>query len=113
SQLINLGQTKTFGLSAVNEIHLSFMRSANTVGQPVGGVGPSLASQGFVTGPGTAGIVPLAPSIEGIENVTFNSYVIGTPITNLTQANNTFAAIDNVSKVMGNHSITPGIHSTL
>ncbi len=31
------------------------------------------------------------PSIEGIENVTFNSFVIGTPITNLTQANNTYA----------------------
>src|SRR6476660_3019400 len=85
------------------------MRNSNNVVQPAGGVGPSLASQGFVTGPGTAGIVPLAPSIEGIENVTFNSYVIGTPITNLTQANNTFAAIDNVSKVMGTHTLKAGV----
>jgi carboxypeptidase family protein len=109
SQLINLGQTKTFGATMVNELRLSYMRSANNVGQPVGGVGPSLASQGFVTGPGTPGIVPLAPSIEGIENVTFNSFVIGTPTTNLTQANNTFALLDNVSKVLGTHSIKAGI----
>src|SRR5206468_232549 len=53
----------------VNELRLSYMRSANNVGQPAGGVGPSLASQGFATGPGSGGIVPLAPSIEGIENV--------------------------------------------
>ena len=41
----------------------------------------------------STGIVALAPQIEGIENVTFTSYTIGTPVTNLTQANNTFAVI--------------------
>lgn len=109
SQLVNLAQTKTFGPSTVNELRLSFMRNANNVGQPLGGVGPTLASQGFVTGPGTPGIVPLAPAIEGIENVTFNSFVIGTPITNLTQANNTFAANDNLSRVIGSHTLKAGV----
>ena len=80
-----MGHTKTFGATAVNEFRLSYMRDSNNVGQPAGGVGPSLASQGFVTGIGTPGIVPLAPSIEGIENVIFNSFVMGTPITNLKQ----------------------------
>ena len=108
SQLINLGDTKTFGASIVNELRLSYMRSANNVGQPSGGVGPSLASQGFVTGPGTPGIVPLAPSIEGIENVVFPSFVMGTPITNLTQANNTYSIIDNFAKVRGGHTIKTG-----
>ena len=108
SQLINLGDTKTFGASMVNELRLSYMRSANNVGQPAGGVGPSLASQGFVTGPGTPGIVVLAPKIEGIENITFNSYTIGTPTTNLAQANNTFALLDNFSKVIGTHSLKMG-----
>ncbi len=73
-QLISLGHTKTFGPTMVNEIRLSFMRSANTVGQPQGGVGPTLASQGFQTGVGTPGIVPLLPKIEGVENVIFNSF---------------------------------------
>ena len=109
SQLVNVGDTKTFGASLVNELRLSYMRSANNVGQPSGGVGPSLASQGFVTGPGTPGIVPLAPKIEGIENIVFPSFVMGTPITNLTQANNTYSIIDNVSKVLGAHTIKTGV----
>ena len=109
AQLASLADTKTFGASAVNELRLSFMRSSNNVGQPSGGVGPSLASQGFVTGLGTSGIVPLAPAIEGIENIVFNSFVIGTPITNLKQANNTFAANDNLSKILGNHNIKAGV----
>jgi hypothetical protein len=108
SQLINLADTKTFGPTMVNELRLSFMRSSNNVGQPSGGVGPSLASQGFETGIGTPGIVPLAPSIEGIENVVFNAFTIGTPITNLTQANNTVTVTDNFSKVWGSHTIKVG-----
>jgi hypothetical protein len=109
AQLVNLGDTKTFGPSTVNELRLSYMRDSNNVGQPAGGVGPSLASQGFLTGVGTAGIVPLAPSIEGVENTIFNSFVMGTPITNLKQANNTYAANDNVSKVWGSHTIKAGL----
>ena len=112
AQLVNVGDTRTFGSTAVNEFRLSYMRNANNVGQPAGGVGPSLASQGFLTGVGTPGIVPLAPSIEGIENVIFNSFVMGTPITNLKQANNTFAASDNFSKVVGGHSLKAGIEAS-
>jgi hypothetical protein len=107
-QVLTLGDTKTFGPTAVNEIRLSYLRDSNNVGQPAGGVGPSLASQGFVTGVGTPGIVPLAPQIEGVENVIFNSFVIGTPITNLKQANNTFSGSDGFSKVLGNHTLKVG-----
>jgi len=109
AQLVSVAHTKTFGPTAVNELRLSYMRGANNVGQPSGGVGPSLASQGFVTGPGTPGIVVLAPSIEGIENVQFPSFTMGTPITNLKQANNTYSIIDNFSKVRGAHSIKAGV----
>jgi Carboxypeptidase regulatory-like domain/TonB dependent receptor-like, beta-barrel len=113
AQLINLGQAKAFGASSVNELRLSYMRNANNVGQPAGGVGPSLASQGFVTGAGSPGIVPLAPRIEGIENVRLNSFVIGTPITNLAQANNTYSGSDNFSKVIGSHTIKVGVGLSL
>lgn len=109
SQLLSLGNTKSFGSRTVNEVRLSYMRSANNVGQPSGGVGPSLASQGFVTGPGTPGIVPLAPSIEGIENTVFNSFAIGVPITNLKQANNTYSLSDTFTRVMGPHTLKAGI----
>jgi hypothetical protein len=108
SQLINLGHTKTLSANTVNEFRISYMRNANNVGQPSGGVGPTLASQGFVTGPNTPGIVVLAPKIEGIENLTFNSFTVGTPVTNLTQANNTYALSDNFSWVRGNHTVKAG-----
>ena len=111
-QLITLGHTKTFGGTTVNELRLSFMRSANTVGQPQGGVGPTLASQGFLTGVGTAGIVPLLPKIEGVMNTIFNSFVMGVPITNLAQWNNTFGLADNFSKVLGNHSLKFGFQGS-
>ena len=113
AQLISLGDIKTFRTSTVNELRLSFMRNANNVGQPIGGVGRTLASQGFVTGPGSTGINPLAPKIEGIENLHFKAFAIGTPITNLTQANNTYSATDNISKVVGNHTVMAGFQVSL
>ncbi len=112
AQLANFSHTKIFGATSVNEFRMSFMRNANNVGQPSQGVGPSLASQGFQTGAGTPGIVPLAPSIEGIENVIFNSFVMGLPITNLRQSNNTFALNDAFSKVIGTHSLKAGIEAS-
>jgi len=108
SQLVSFGDTKTFGATTVNEFRVSFMRDANNVGKPAGGVGPSLASQGFVTGVGTPGIVPLEPSIEGIENVTFNQFTMGVPITNLAQFNNTWGLNDIFSKVIGTHTLKAG-----
>ena len=109
---LGTGARRTFGPKAVNEVRMSYMRDSNDVGQPAGGVGPSLASQGFVTGVGTAGIVPLAPQIEGVENVIFNSFVMGTPITNLRQANNTFSANDSFSKVLGRHTLKTGVSAS-
>ena len=70
AQLFDIGDTKTFGANTVNEFHMSYTRDANDLGKPSGGLGVSLASQGFVTGAGTLGIVPGAP--EGVENVVFN-----------------------------------------
>src|SRR5580698_65664 len=93
-QLVNLSHTRTFGASSVNEFHISFMRDANNVGQPDGGVGPTLASQGFVTGAHSTGIFPLDTAIEGVETVAFNSFTFGVPTTNLKQFNNTYALND-------------------
>jgi hypothetical protein len=108
AQLLSLGATKTIGTTMVNEFHFSYMRDANNVGQPVGGVGPSLVSQGFVDASGKPGIYPLAPQIEGVENVAFNDFTIGVDTTGLKQANNTFQWIDNFSKVVGKHTLKFG-----
>jgi hypothetical protein len=108
SQLLALGDTKTFGATAVNEFHFSIMRDSTDLGQPVGGVGTSLASQGFVVGAGTPGIVPLSPETEGVESVNFNNFSIGTNTNQLKQANNTFQWRDGFSKVLGTHTLKIG-----
>jgi len=38
---------------------------------------------------------------------------MGTPITNLTQANNTYSLIDNLSKVHGSHTLKAGLQVSL
>lgn len=108
AQLLSLGLTSTFGTTAVNELRLSYMRTANNIGQPVGGVGPTLVSQGFVDAAGKPGIAALAPQIEGVENVSFNDFTIGVDLTGVAQANNTHQWSDNFSKVVGRHMLKVG-----
>ncbi|MGB6458711.1 MAG: carboxypeptidase regulatory-like domain-containing protein [Candidatus Acidiferrum sp.] len=108
SQLLSLGDTKTINPTSVNEFHFSFMRNANDLGKPLGGVGDSLASQGFQVGPGTPGIVALSPKTEGVESVGFNSFTFGTNTNELNQTGNTFQWLDNFAKVLGTHTLKFG-----
>ena len=48
-----------------------------------------MPSQGFVTGPGTPGIVVQAPQFEGVENLVFNTFTMGVTITGVNQTSNT------------------------
>lgn len=108
AQLISLGDTKVVGANAVNEFHLGYLRWANIVGQPHGGLGVSMASQGFVSGAGTPGIYVQAPQYEGVENITFPTFVMGVPVTNLIQVNNTIYLSDGFSRVFGSNTIKFG-----
>jgi hypothetical protein len=108
AQLLSLGDTKTLSANAVNEFHFSFLRDATDLGRPVGGVGTSLASQAFVVGQNTSGIVPLSPKTEGVESVDFNNFSIGTNTNELKQVNNTFQWRDGFSKILGTHTIKVG-----
>ncbi len=108
AQLLDLGDTKMLGTNSVNELHFSYKRDANDLGKPVGGVGVSLASQGFEVGQGTPGIVALSPKTEGVESVGFNSFTIGTNTNELHQTGNTFQWLDNFSKVIGTHTLKVG-----
>ena len=102
AQLLTLGDTKTLGSTALNEFRFSYLRDANDLGKPIGGVGVSLESQGF------PGIVPLSPKTEGVESVGFDSYTIGTNTNELNQVGNTFQWLDNFSKVIGTHTLKFG-----
>jgi Carboxypeptidase regulatory-like domain len=109
AQLLDLGDTKTFGPSAVNQFHFSYLRDANLFAKPVGGVGPTLSSLGFsgsFTTPG--GIGPVVPSLQGVPLMQFNSYNFGLPDGTTGQYNNTFEWLDNFTKIVGTHSLKFG-----
>ena len=108
AQLVSFGSAKTFGLNTVNDFHVSLTHNHNNVGVPHGGAGVSLASQGFVTGAGTPGIVVLAPQFEGVENMVFNTFTMGVTITGVNQTGDTLHLSDSVSKVVGSHTIKYG-----
>ena len=108
AQLIALSNTKTISATAVNEFHFSYMRDFTDLGDPVGGLGVSLVSQGFVNADGSPSIVPLDPKGQSVENVNFNGYSIGSAANELVQANNTYEVSDTFSKVLGRHSLKFG-----
>jgi hypothetical protein len=109
AQLFTLGDTKTINATLVNEAHISYLRDYNDLGQPIGGRGVSLASQGFVTPQGAPSIVPLDPEGQSVENIVFNGYSIGAAANELKQANNTYEVSDTVSKVFGTHTAKFGV----
>jgi hypothetical protein len=109
AQLFSFGDTKVFGSNTVNEFHLGYLRNANVIGQPKGGVGVSMSSQGFASGSnGGSGIYIQAPQYEGVENITFPTFVMGVPITNIIQVNNTIYAGDGLSRVIHAHTLKFG-----
>ena len=108
AQLGSLGVTTTFNFKTVNEFHLGVLRNANIVGQPKGGLGVPLSAQGIAEG-GATGIYIQAPQYEGVMNITFPQFVMGVPITNVIQNNNTYYLSDGVTRVVGAHSLKIGV----
>jgi Carboxypeptidase regulatory-like domain len=111
TQMVNVGLTTTFNSSTVNDLRLAYLRDVNQTGQPTAGqgLGVTLASQGFVTPWGPAGgISPTNPAYEGVANFMFNNFSLGVPPDALRQYNNTFQIIDNVTKILGTHTLQFG-----
>ncbi len=108
AQLVSLGDTKAFGNGMVSEFHVGYLRYANVIGQPKGGLGVSLAAQGFVYPSGAPGFTIQAPQFLGVENMVFPTFVMGVPITNETQINNTIYVSDTFAKVIGSQTVKFG-----
>jgi hypothetical protein len=102
AQLLALSDTKTLGANTVNLARVSYMRNAANVGVPQGGVGPTVASQGF------QGIVPLDPKVEGVENTIFNDFTMGVDVTALFQAENILEFSDDFSHIIAGHNLKFG-----
>jgi hypothetical protein len=117
AQLMNLGDTKTFGSTAVNEFHISFVRVAGSYFKPKGGLRVSLNSLGFPTPSGTGaqfngGLGPIDPTLEGVPQITLfqqgAGLSIGVPQDTQNAYNNTYQVLDNFTKVFGTHSLKFG-----
>jgi hypothetical protein len=108
SQLVSASDTTAFGPRTVNRFEVSFLRDVNVLGTPVGTVGTTLASQGFVTSTGAPSILPQRSAIQGVENIIFNNYVIGSTVTGLNQYDNIFQYSDTFSRVIAAHTLKLG-----
>jgi len=110
AQLVNIGWSKNFGTTAVNEFRFSYVRNSLALTQPQGGLGQSLASLGFTTpwNAVTGGIAPIYAPLEGVPYITFNNYALGVPQVTTRQFNNSFQWLDNFSKVIGKHTMRFG-----
>ncbi|HWB98335.1 MAG TPA: carboxypeptidase-like regulatory domain-containing protein, partial [Bryobacteraceae bacterium] len=103
-----LSNTKIFGPSMVNEFRVSFMRTSTTTDKPQAGFG-KISDFGFVTGIGSLGIIPSGPAgFEGLPNIGFQNFSIGSPTLTTTQPNNTWHFADNFSRIYGRHTMKFG-----
>jgi len=108
-QVLNLGDTKTLGTTAVNEARIEYVRMRDSFNNSQGGAGVALSSLGFVTGANTLGIALGAPDSQGVPPVQFNAYSIGVPQTTVQGLiENTFQILDNFGKVIGTHTLKVG-----
>ena len=111
SDVVSLGNTKTFGSATVNEIRFGFFRLDTPFNQPIGGTAPQdkLAALGFASGlNGAPGIFVGTPSVEGVPETDFNNYTIGVPSKPIRITQNSFEPVDNFSKVIGTHTVKFG-----
>ncbi len=100
SQVINLGDTKAFGNSSVNEFRIQYVRSKNVI-VPSQGTGVTLASLGF-------NYAPLDPSIEGVPELDFDNFELGVLSRPIGLTENTYQVLDNYRKVVGKHTLSFG-----
>ena len=106
---INLGDTKTFGASSVNELRVGYFRTNVTFNRPLGGTGTTLSSLGFASGAnGAPGIVAANPSVEGVPEIDFNDFVIGVPSRPNQLVDNITQVVDNFSHIIGTHTLKFG-----
>jgi hypothetical protein len=110
AQQFVMSNTKNFGATAVNEARISVFRTVLHLDNPAASLA-SLSSLGFVTGPGTLGIIPSTSSPQYVPQVQFvgqSGLNIGVPSLNTFQPNTTYMAGDVLSKSLGKHTLKLG-----
>lgn len=106
AQQLNIGDTKTFGTKAVNDLKLNYTRSHVNAGIPVGGIGPTFSSLGFQDA-NTLGLVPVVPALEGVPLFNTNEFS-GGAANQSAETDNTFQFTEAYSLLQGNHQFKFG-----
>lgn len=106
-QQANLGNTHTFGPTAVNEARLNYTRSVFAAGFPAGGLGDIT---GFGFQKGGLGINPGVPSLEGVPLISLGLLGVSFGAANgvTREPNNIYQVLDNFSKIHGAHTMKFG-----
>jgi hypothetical protein len=110
SDVVNLGLTKSFGSSAVNEARIAYTR-LNIFNHPTGGEPHGLnflASLGFPVGPGALGPYPVQSAWATVPSLGFNTFSVGSGGGVGGIVEGTYQGLDNFSKVVGTHNVKFG-----
>ena len=109
AQQFVFSNNKNHGATAVNQFRLSFFRTATHTDQPSSSFA-KLSDLGFVTGPGTLGIVPSGPAgfPQTVPPIYFNNFSLGVNTLSTFQPNNTWHVSDTFSKALGRHTVKFG-----
>ena len=108
AQQFNMGNTRNFGSTAVNEARFNFTRSSLTLNDPTGGLG-KVTDFGYSGG--GLGILPVDPKREGVPPIGLfgaTGLSFGLPDGTTGQFNNSFQVLDNFSKIVGKHTLKFG-----
>jgi hypothetical protein len=113
AQMFMLSNTKSIGSTMVNEVRATFFRTSINTAQPDSsspGNKVTLSGLGFTTGVGTLGIIKSGPAGygESMPPNLFNSFSVGSPLTNMKSVDNNYMLTDTFSKVLGSHSLSTG-----
>jgi Carboxypeptidase regulatory-like domain len=108
SQVVNIGDSKTFGNGAVNELRFGYTRLHYLIHAPTGGEGVTPGTLGFAFGPDTLGISPSQPAYAHVPNIHFNDFSFGASGGPLGVTENTYQALDNYRKILGTHTLSIG-----
>jgi hypothetical protein len=110
SEVVNLGLTKPFGSSAVNEARIAYTR-LNIFNHPTGGEPHGLSflgSLGFPVGPGALGPYPVQSAWATVPSLGFNAFSVGSGGGVGGIVEGTYQGLDNFSKVFSTHTVKFG-----
>src|SRR5207237_7368385 len=105
AQQFVISNNKTIGSSAVNQFRFSFFRTAFHTDEPKSSFA-NLSDLGFVTGPGTLGIIPSGPPgfPETVPKVYCNEFNLGVNTLTTFHPNTTFHVPDGETWARRRHS---------